>query len=67
MTTDTEARCLHDVHSPYAACPSKGITMPSTKRRSFLRRGAALAAVPAVALLAGGAMAGQASAARPTV
>jgi hypothetical protein len=37
--------------------------MSSTKRRSFLGRGAALAAVPAVALLAGGAMAGQASAA----
>ena len=37
--------------------------MSSTNRRSFLARGAALAAVPTVAALAGGTLAGQASAA----
>jgi len=37
--------------------------MSSTNRRSFLARSAALAAVPAVAALAGGTLAGQASAA----
>jgi hypothetical protein len=37
--------------------------MPFTNRRSFLGRSAALAAVPTVALLAGGTLAGQASAA----
>ena len=42
---------------------SKGIAMSSTNRRSFLARGAALAAVPTVAALAGGTLAGQASAA----
>jgi glyoxylase-like metal-dependent hydrolase (beta-lactamase superfamily II) len=36
--------------------------MSSTNRRSFLARGAALATVPAVAALAGGALTGQASA-----
>src|SRR5271154_7016162 len=36
--------------------------MPSTNRRSFLARGAALAAVPTVAALAGGALADPASA-----
>src|SRR6266550_1034448 len=36
--------------------------MSSTNRRSFLARGAALAAVPAVATLAGGALADRASA-----
>ena len=49
MTTDT-------------ARPAKGITMSSTKRRSFLARSAALAAVPTVALLAAGTLPGQASA-----
>ncbi len=43
--------------------PGKGITMSSTNRRSFLARSAALAAVPTVAALAGGTLAGQASAA----
>jgi ketosteroid isomerase-like protein len=47
----------------HAAYPSKGITMSSTNRRSFLARGAALAAVPAAAALAGGTLTGQASAA----
>jgi hypothetical protein len=37
--------------------------MSSTNRRSFLARSAALAAVPTVAALAGGTLAGQASAA----
>jgi predicted ester cyclase len=37
--------------------------MSSTNRRSFLARSAALAAVPAVAALAGGTLTGQASAA----
>ena len=37
--------------------------MSSTNRRSFLARSAALAVVPAVAALAGGTLAGQASAA----
>ena len=37
--------------------------MSSTNRRSFLARSAALVAVPTVATLAGGALAGQASAA----
>ncbi|HEY6787028.1 MAG TPA: hypothetical protein VI365_06930, partial [Trebonia sp.] len=43
--------------------PSKGITMSPTNRRSFLARSAALAAVPTVAALAGGVLAGRASAA----
>ena len=37
--------------------------MSSTNRRSFLARSAALAAVPTVAMLAGGTLAGRASAA----
>ena len=37
--------------------------MSSTKRRSFLARSAALVAVPTVAMLAGGTLTGQASAA----
>ena len=40
----------------------KGTTMSSTNRRSFLARGAALAAVPAVASLAGEGLTGRASA-----
>ncbi len=57
----TEHPC--DVYPAYAARPSKGITMSSANRRSFLARSAALAAVPTVAALAGGTLAGQASAA----
>ncbi|MFJ9246617.1 MBL fold metallo-hydrolase [Streptomyces sp. NPDC101776] len=41
--------------------------MSSTNRRSFLARSAVLAAVPTVAALADGALAGQASAATPTL
>jgi SnoaL-like protein len=39
------------------------MTMSSTNRRSFLARSAAIAAVPTVAMLAGGTLTGQASAA----
>src|SRR5260370_1460068 len=52
-----------DVHLTHAAYPSKGITMSSPNRRSFLARSAALAAVPTVAMLAWRTLTGQASAA----
>src|SRR5580693_10019075 len=49
--------------APHRPSTIEGSTMSSTNRRSFLARSAALAAVPTVATLAGGALAGQASAA----
>src|SRR5277367_7032724 len=51
------------MRSPHVrGLPAEGNTMSSTNRRSFLARGAALAAVPTVAALATGVLADQASA-----
>src|SRR6266849_4054414 len=53
-------RCARRTASPLTPHAVKGTTMPSspaTSRRSFLAGGAALAAIPAVATLTGGALA----------